>query len=257
MNFFSENKSRPSGQSILKIIAGYAFIYAVLEILAALTGDPLNTVNAAVISAGVIAAVIIAQTVLFKNGFSNMKEYLGIGTPSAVSILISIVISILLFLCYPLITYITGYRFRLPDNWLWLGAGVFLLHGIAEEVLYRSYLFRYLRNGRSFNRAVWISVLLFSTAHIPVIISQGIFVGGSAVMLAAVSSFPLSKLYEKGNNTIWAPAIVHTAIDTIIPLIATDKGDQSYQTAVVIWMVASMIIPYGVFPVKDPGIKKS
>lgn len=68
-----------------------------------------------------------------------------------------------------------------------------------------------------------------------------------AVLLAVVSSFPFSYLYEKGNNTIWAPAIVHAAIDTIIPILAAGPMDERATLAVTIWMAASMVIPYSVF----------
>ncbi len=151
------------------------------------------------------------------------------------------------FFCYPLITAITGYKFVLPDNWLWLAVGVFALHGIAEEVLYRAYLFRKLRNFGRFWKAAWLAVLFFTAAHIPIILNQGLLVGGMAVLLAVASSFPLSLLYEKGGNTIWAPAIVHFAIDTVIPILALGTMDSSSQLAVTIWMAVSMIVPYLAF----------
>jgi len=128
-----------------------------------------------------------------------------------------------------------------------LAVGVFALHGIAEEVLYRGFLFRRLREGRSFWKAAWLAVIFFTAAHIPILISQGLLVGGMAVLLAVVSSFPFSYMYEKGNNTIWAPAIVHAAIDTVIPILALGPSDNSSTLAVTLWMAASMIIPYLVF----------
>jgi len=51
-------------------------------------------------------------------------------------------------------------------------------------------------------------------------------------------------LYEKGNNTVWAPAIVHAAIDTVIPILAAGQMDEKATMAVTLWMAASMVIPY-------------
>lgn len=229
----------------LLIIAGYSFIYATFEILAKVTGDTINPWNAILISSVVVIITIIVQTILFKYNLSQFIEFLGIGKPTLSSILSAFIISILLFLCYPLISLITGYKFQLPENWIWLALGVFVLHGIAEEMLYRGFLFRHLRTGRSFSKAVWLSILFFAVAHIPIMFTQNFFVGITAVILAAVLSFPLSKLYENGNNTIWAPAIVHTAIDTIIPILAAEK--QPSMDASILWMIAGMIFPYTVF----------
>jgi membrane protease YdiL (CAAX protease family) len=82
--------------------------------------------------------------------------------------------------CYPFITLITGYKFILPDNWLWLAIGVFAIHGVAEETLYRGFLFRHLRENNSFIKAAGTSVLFFTAAHIPIIVNQGLIIGGSA-----------------------------------------------------------------------------
>ena len=231
-------------KSLILIIAGYIILYGTFELTAKLTGDTINPLNALLISVCVLIAAAIAEVLLFKTGISDLVKILGLRKPGSKAIITSLIITLLLFLCYPLITMLTGYNFSIPKNWIWLAIGVFVLHGIAEEVLYRGFLFRRLREGRSFWKAAWLAVILFSVAHIPIIINQGLLVGGMAVLLAVVSSFPFSYLYEKGGNTIWAPAIVHAAIDTIIPVLAAGPMDERATLAVTLWMAASMIIPY-------------
>jgi membrane protease YdiL (CAAX protease family) len=153
-------------------------------------------------------------------------------------VIVSLLISTLLLCCYPLISLATGYKFIIPDNWLWLSLGVFALHGIAEETAFRGFLFHHLREHRSFIKAAWLSVLFFSFAHIPIILSQGILIGGTATLLAIVISFPFAFLFEKGKNTIWAPAIIHFAVDTIIPILAYDNTVQlNKQTAILYWFL--------------------
>lgn len=75
---------------------------------------------------------------------------------------VALLITVLQLAAYPLITWLTGYRWVLPPNWPWTMVGIFALHGVAEEVLYRSYLFGRLRHGRTFWRAAWLVVLLFA-----------------------------------------------------------------------------------------------
>ncbi len=240
-NTSTENKKK---NKIILIVTGYLILYGVFELMAKLTGDTTLPRNALLITVCVLVAAVVAELVFFKSKFSELVKVLGLGKPGTKAIIASLVITLSLFLCYPLITLKTGYKFIIPDNWLMLAIGVFALHGIAEEVLYRGFLFRRLREGRSFWNAAWIAVILFSAAHIPILINQGLLVGGMAVLLAVVSSIPFSYLYEKGNNTIWAPAIVHAAIDTVIPILAAGQMDEKATMAVTLWMAASMVIPY-------------
>ncbi|MBE2218034.1 MAG: CPBP family intramembrane metalloprotease [Ignavibacteria bacterium] len=233
--------------NLFLIIAGYLLLYGVIELTAKLTGDTGNTWSALLISACVILAAILVEILIFRSRFSALSRLLGFGKPRGKAIASALVITLLMFLCYPVITAITGYQFKLPADWLWLAIGVFVFHGIAEEVLYRAFLFRRLREGRSFWKAAWAAVIFFTAAHIPIIINMGLIVGGMAVLLAVVSSFPFSCLYEKSGNTIWAPAIVHAAIDTIIPILAAGGMNEQSTIAVSIWMAAAMIIPYTAF----------
>jgi membrane protease YdiL (CAAX protease family) len=245
----TEITSTESGikKRLILIIIGYLLLYGTFELTAKLTGDTTIPKNALFISACVLIAAVIVELVFFKSKISDLVKILGLGKPGSKAIIASIGITLLLFLCYPLITLITGFNFIIPANWIWLAIGVFVLHGIAEEVLYRGFLFRRLREGRSFWKAALLAVIFFTVAHLPIIINQGLIVGGMAVLLAVVSSFPFSYLYEKGNNTIWAPAIVHAAIDTIIPILAAGPMDERATMAVTLWMAASMVIPYSAF----------
>lgn len=232
---------------LLFIIAGYLILYGVLELAAKLTGDTGNTWNALLITACVLLTAILVEVFIFRKRFNDLIKLLGFGKPRGKAIAAALVITLLMFLCYPAITAITGYPFTLPADWLWLAIGVFVFHGIAEEVLYRAFLFRRLREGRSFWKAAWLAVIFFTAAHIPIIVNMGLMVGGMAVLLAVVSSFPFSYLYEKGGNTIWGPAIVHAAIDTIIPILAAGGMNEQSTMAVSVWMAAAMIIPYTAF----------
>jgi membrane protease YdiL (CAAX protease family) len=95
---------------------------------------------------------------------------------------------------------------------------------LAEELVWRGYAFRRLREGRSFRAAVAWTMPLIAASHIPIVVTVGPAIGLGAMLVAAVTSIPLAYLYETGNRSIWPPALVHTAIDTfklvLIPAVA-------------------------------------
>jgi membrane protease YdiL (CAAX protease family) len=234
-------------EKLFKIAIGFAVIYSSLELTAHLTGDPMITVNSLLICAVVLIVSVTIERTLFNMNFGKAIKQLGFGKPAFLSIGLSVGLSLMLFACYPLITYLTGYSFTIPPGFVWTAVGLFALHGIAEEILYRGFLFHRLREGRSFLGAGWLTVMFFSLSHIPIIVTQGILVGGMAVLLSIASSFPFALLFEKGKNTIWGPALLHFSIDTIIPVLAAGEFDENSQKAVMLWMAISAVLPYSLF----------
>ena len=79
---------------------------------------------------------------------------LGWGRPDGAVLGISIAVSAALLASMPVIFGLAGTELVVPDNWPGLALSIFLLNGVAEETIYRGYLFRRLRAGRSFGRAV-------------------------------------------------------------------------------------------------------
>jgi hypothetical protein len=55
---------------------------------------------------------------------------------------------------------------------------------------------------------------LIALTHVPIILGNGLAVGGLAVVTAIVTCLPLAHLYDRGGRTVWAPAIVHGLIGT-------------------------------------------
>lgn len=133
----TEITSTESGikKRLILIIIGYLFLYGTFELTAKFTGDTTIPKNALFISACVLIAAAIVELFFFKSKFSDLVKILGLGKPGSKAIIASLVITLLLFIYYPLITLITGFNFIIPANWIWLAIGVFVLHGIAEEVL--------------------------------------------------------------------------------------------------------------------------
>ena len=120
----------------------------------------------------------------------------------------------MLLFVYPLTTAVTGAAISLRPDWPWLLIGIFAFHGLAEELVWRGYAYRRLRVGRSFRAAVLWTMPLVALAHVPILITSGPVVGIAALTVAAATSVPLAYLFDTGRSTIWAPAVVHTAIDS-------------------------------------------
>ncbi len=139
---------------------------------------------------------------------------MGFARPAGRAMISAGAVAALLQLVYPVTTSVTGAAVQLRPGWPWLLIGIFAFHGLAEETVWRGYAYRRLRVGRSFGAAVRWTMPLVAVAHLPILITSGPLVGSAALLVAAVSAVPLAYLFDLGRGTIWAPAVVHTAIDS-------------------------------------------
>jgi membrane protease YdiL (CAAX protease family) len=146
---------------------------------------------------------------------------------------------------YPLFTLLTGYRITLRTDAAWLLLGVFAYHGLAEELAWRGYAYDRLRRGRSFSRAVMASMPLLALTHLPVLLTTGPAVGIAAMTVAAVTTWPLAHLYEQAGRSIWAPALVHAAIDTFKLVTVPAKATVPFSLAL---SAMALVVPLAVFP---------
>ena len=74
----------------------------------------------------------------------------------------------------------------------------------------------------------------------PLVLSLGPTIGLGAMTVAAVTSLPLSYLYEVGRRTIWAPALIHTAIDSF-KLVVIPTGTAA--TLSLLLIAVSIVVP--------------
>lgn len=123
-----------SFSAIAKFLLGFILIYGALEVMARLLGDALPTENALLITGVVLMMALVVEMGLFQQRWPQVLTALGLGWRA---LGIALLISALQLAAYPLISWLTGYRWTLPANWVWAMVGIFALHGMAEEVLYR------------------------------------------------------------------------------------------------------------------------
>ena len=138
-------------------------------------------------------------------------------------------------------------------GWLWLLPGLFAQGGVAEEVLFRGYLFGRLRRGRSFWRATGLSMLPFVGVHLLLFFTMPWHIAMAALLLSVVLSIPLTYLFELGGATIWAPAILHFVVQSTVKIVAFADAGASWFPLV--WMAASALLPMAVLLVPRSGVR--
>jgi membrane protease YdiL (CAAX protease family) len=98
----------------------------------------------------------------------------------------------------------------LKSNWPWVLIGIITGVGIAEESLFRGYVFGFLREKRTFLKAATLSMILFGTMHLFLLLWLPLPIAIAAIVLAILAGYPTAYLFETGNRTIWPSAILHT-----------------------------------------------
>jgi membrane protease YdiL (CAAX protease family) len=134
----------------------------------------------------------------------------GFGVPNWRVMGIAVVISALMLSLFPLYASLANVNLPLQNNWLWILIGIITGVGIAEETLFRGYVFNFLRRERTFWNAATISMILFGAMHLLLLLWQPLPIAIAAIILAIIAAYPTAYLFEIGNRTIWPSAILHT-----------------------------------------------
>ena len=199
-----------TGRAWLGFLAGFAVLCGVL--LGTSAVDATGRWGLAILAAVLLAAVGVEQ-IGRPGSVRAVLRRLGLGRPGSPALALAAAVSGLVLLVFPVTAAVSGTTIALRPDWPWLLVGVFAFHGLAEEVVWRGFAFRRLREGRSFRAATAWSMPLVAAAHVPIVLTMGPAVGLGAMAVAAVTAVPLAYLYETGRRSVWAPALVHTAID--------------------------------------------
>ena len=201
-----------------------------------------------------MAAIVVTATaaanwfVLRGRDVSTLRR-LGLTTPRAAGVISAFGIALVMIVFALVFTRVMGMTFTFYPGWLALLPGLFAQAGIAEEVLFRGYLFGHIRVGRTFWRAAWLSMLPFVVVHLVLFTTMPWPIALASVLLSIIISFPLAHLYELGGHTIWGPAVVHFVIQGTVKVLVISERPELFALA---WMAASAVVPLLVFSVKRP-----
>jgi membrane protease YdiL (CAAX protease family) len=228
-------------KALAKVVAGFIPLFAVLQFGPLFLLPRLSQPWPVVIPA--LAAVVLAvgfSMLFFRSGFLVAVLRLGYGRPRWRAIAVALVLSGLMLLFFPLLSLATGASLSLNADWLPVLVGIILFNGIAEETVFRGYVFGHMRRYSSFVRAAFVSLVLFAAVHLYLFVGNSFAIGLVATLAAVAAAFPMAYLFERGGNTIWAPVIVHVAVHSI-RLVAIPEA--VYTLAVMAWLVMATLLP--------------
>lgn len=145
-----------------------------------------------------------------------------------------------LFAFFPVFAAATGESLSLQANWLGLTAGAILNNGINEEIMMRGFVFRRLREQRTFWRAAALSTVYFAAYHVPMIVTAGPLVGTIGVIIAIPTGLLTAYVYERGDRTVWASALVHAGTNAPVFVFAIGSGVQPLASS--LYMCTAIVV---------------
>ena len=160
----------------------------------------------------VLVVAIAWESLIGGSSLAEAAASLGLKTPALSPLLGTLAVSAALISLLPLCRLALGMPITLTPAWYDYVPGLFAQAGIAEEVVFRGYLFRHFRRGRSFWRAALLSALPFVLVHLLLFATLDATVALASLALALSLSFPLAWIFEVSGNSIWPPAIVHFVV---------------------------------------------
>ena len=177
---------------------------------------PVRLVVSVLIPLAMAAVPVALERFVFGHTWSGALNALGVtrwhrgGFPAALLYLVPLVAF------FPVFAAVTGQTLALQANTLGLVAGTILNNGINEETMMRGFVYRRLRDGRTFWRAAALSTVYFAAYHVPLIFSAGPLIGTIGVIIAIPLGLLTAYVYERGVHTIWASALVHTGTNALV-----------------------------------------
>lgn len=238
---------RPAAWSIPALFLGFVVLWLVLDqsarALQSFRGE-----------AGVaVAAITLAAAFALEWGYAKAPpreayRALGLERPAARGLLGALVLSAALLIFFPVYGAVTDTDIAIGVGWPWMVLGIFAQAGIAEETVFRGFLFGHLRESRTFWRAAAIAMIPFFAVHLVLFATMSFPIALASTLLALAISFPLAHLYEISGRSIWPPAIVHFVIQGAIKIV--DVPDAELMGMAVYWMALCAILPWGVFLVR-------
>ena len=236
----------------VRLLLGLSLVFGLFHWSATILGSDRGQ-HGILVGALIVAATAVANAVVLRGDRTASLGQLGLAAPRPAGLLVAGAIACVMFLVAEVFTRVMGMRSTLYPGWAGLLPGLFAQAGIAEEVLFRGYLFGHLRVGRTFWRAAGLSMLPFVAVHLILFASMPWPIALASVLLATIISFPLAYLYELGGGTIWAPALLHFVIQATVKVVVFPSGAESFAIA---WMATSAVVPLLVFAVKTPASRR-
>lgn len=209
--------SVPAGdhrRTIALIVVGSAILFAIVQLGVPRLATRLDlTWSYLVGSLAMLACALLLERLVFGRSPGAALMHLGFGRPAPRALLVAGLIAAALLAFFPIVSRITRTPIHLKSDWPWVLAGAIALNGVAEETMFRGWVFGHLRReaGCTFMRAGLISMGIFAAVHLVIFTTAPPAIALGALLVALAASFPTAYLFDRGGNTIWAPVILHVA----------------------------------------------
>lgn len=224
----------------MKLAAGFVLLFAVLQGVATALSSTRGEWGIVVATLVFLSAWVI-QRQLHGEGLAAIgvrPEFRGLG--------IGVLLTLVLIAMAAVFLRATGARAEFIANWPWLALGMLFQGGLAEELIFRGYLFGHLRRTRTFWHAAWLSMAPFAAAHLILFLILEWQVALASLILSVALSFPYARLYELGRRTIWVPAVLHAVTQAGPKLLVVDAPSFPF-----FWMAAVLAVSWSVFLLPD------
>lgn len=223
-----------------EVLPGFLAVFAIFQLTAMMFGSVRGEWGLAV-AAIVVGALVAIEMAERQRSLPAALSGLGFGRPRGSGLFAALLISLVLLAVVPAYIAAAGADLRLYPGWVALLPGLFAQGGIAEEALFRGFLFGRLRQGRSFWRAAFLATLPFLVAHLYLFATMPFAIALASVLLSTIISFPLAKLFDAGGGTIWGPAFVHFVVQATPKIVETDAMFP------LVWIAAAAVLPFLAF----------
>jgi membrane protease YdiL (CAAX protease family) len=187
-----------------------------------------------------IALPVVLEMLLYHKTLAQALSDIGVTRFSWTGIRIAVIFLLPLIVFYPLFALLTNSPLSTQPNWPWLLLNVVLVNGLAEELMMRAFVFRHIREGRSFWRAAALATVYFAAYHLVLIFTAGPVLGIIAVIIAIPAGFLQAYIYERGNNTLWGASLGH-AVYNAPALILAFPADMQL-TASALYLLVGMAV---------------
>jgi len=234
-------------RGLLATFGCFALVWGLFDRTAAFLGSVRG-------EAGILVCIIVlAATTACELALSGRTPVralaaLGLRIPDLRALLWTFALVGLLLGFYPLFAAATGAQLSIRADAIPLAIGLLAQGGVAEEVLFRGFPFRRLREGRSFWRAASLAAMGFVAVHSLLFLTLDFALALASLLLSLSLSFPLAWLFERSGGSIWPPAIVHAVLQGAIKLV--DAGEHFFAMAIA-WMILGALLPWAFFLLAD------
>ena len=231
---------RAEHRSALGTIGVFVALWLLMDRSATFLGSYRGEIGITVMAV-VVTGALVAEMALGRHGPAEAFRRLGLGPPARVAAIAGIALAVMLVTLFILIAGGLNFQIELMPGAATLALGIFAQGGLAEECVFRGFLFRRLRCGRSFWSAARLSALPFAAVHVLLFLTFDFPMALASLLLAISLSFPLAWLFDIARGSVWPGALLHAVIQAAVKIVVPGEG---FTLLAICWMAVCALLPW-------------